>query len=126
MYIYVGISIYVYVCMYVCIYTLVTCMCVYVCTYVCVWGGGGITHYDAFKILNPATHNKKYYHRLTVKTNKKNPQKRINKLYDSVLTQLSFLTKMYAYNSTYPFEHYTKTNIKKNKNNFFLCSYSIG
>ena len=29
-----------------------------------------ITHYDAFKILNPATHNNKHYQRLTVKTNK--------------------------------------------------------
>ena len=54
-----------------------------------------ITHYDAFKILNPATHNKKHYHRLTVKTNqKKQLQKRINKLYDSALTQLSVVTKI--------------------------------
>ena len=54
-----------------------------------------ITHYDAFKILNPATHKKhfKHYHSLTVKK-KEQQQKRINKLYDSVLTQLSFVTKI--------------------------------
>ena len=91
------------------------CMCVCACVYICVCMR--ITHYDAFKILNPAAHNKKYYHRLTVKTNKKQLQEGINKLYDSVLTQLSVVTKipwsMYTYNSTYPFEHIQKQTLKK-------------
>ena len=87
-------------CMYVRIYTLVMCMCVCMCVCVCVcvciyiYVCMRITHYDAFKILNPATHNKKHYHRLTIKTNKKTTSKCINKLYDSVLTQLSVVTNI--------------------------------
>ena len=74
------------VCMYVCVCVYGgTCVCIQIC--VCM----RITHCDAFKILNPTTHNKKHfkhYHCLTVK------KKRINMLYDSVLTQLSFVTKI--------------------------------
>ena len=77
-----------YVCMYKCVLVYVhACVyyaCVYACLCICVevrvyvyiyiYVCMRITHYDAFKILNPATHKKhfKHYHSLTVKKKKNN------------------------------------------------------